>query len=365
MSATPDPPGPVGRSLSIPATSAVLAAVFALAIVIVAGTALILGELRSRQIADAEREVANLSRILAEQTTRTLQSVDLILKSAIERVREGQTRPQLMEEVTVRALMQARISGVPHVLALFILDAQGRLSLHSHAYPTPRIRANDRDYFKVHVENPGYGLYIDKPTRSPLTDEWTIQVSRRIDGPGGEFLGVFSAALDPAYFEALYRDLDLGRNSSVSLFLRDGTLLVRYPRDEALIGRSYARSPMLEALAHPDRDIEGTHIVRTAEAGATLAGVREVGSFPLVVAVSRSEDALLAQWRRNAALIASGAAVVVLLLVAAGVLLAREVVPGNRHGPGPQGQRGAHERHRPVGHGCDRHRRRKPTHRSL
>ncbi len=325
MSATPDPPGPGGRSLSIPATSAVLAAVFALAIVIVASTALILGELRSRQIADAEREVANLSRILAEQTARTLQSVDLILKSAIERVREGQTRPRLMEEATVRALMRARITGVPQIRALFILDAQGRLSLHSHAYPTPRIRADDRDYFKVHVENPEYGLYIDKPTRSRLTGEWTIQVSRRIDGPAGEFLGVFSAALDPAHFEALYRDLDLGRNSSVALFLRDGTLLVRYPRDEALIGRSYAGSPVFEALAHPGHDIEGTRVVRTAGASATLAAVREVGPFPLVIAVSRSEDALLAEWRRDAALIASGAAVVTLLLAAAGILLVREL----------------------------------------
>ncbi|MGN2390742.1 PAS domain S-box protein [Pelomicrobium sp. G1] len=325
MSVFPDPLGPGSRTPLIPATRVVLGSVFALAIAIVAGTALILGELRSRQIADAEREIANLSRILAEQTARTLQSVDLILKGATERVREGQTRPQLMEEGTVRALMQARLSGVPQIRALFILDAQGRLSLHSQAFPTPKLYAGDRDYFKVHVENPGYGLYIDKPTRSRLTGQWTIQASRRIDGPGGEFLGVFSAALDPAYFEALYRDLELGRNSSVSLFLRDGTLLVRQPRDEALIGRSYAGSPAFLALAQPSNDIGGTHVLRTAGANATLVGVREVGPFPLVVEVCRSEDALLAQWRRDAALIASGAAAVTLLLVAAGVFLAREL----------------------------------------
>lgn len=325
MSAIPDLPGPHDRRLSIPTTRAVLASVSALAIVIAAGTALILGELRSRQIADAQREVANLSRLLAEQTARTLQSVDFILKGAIERVREGQARPQLMEQTTVRALMQARISGVPYVRALCIFDPQGRLSLHSHVHPAPKLYVGDRDYFKVHMENPGYGLYIDKPARSRLTGEWTIQLSRRIDGPGGEFQGVFSAALNPAHFEALYRALDLGRNSSISLFLRDGTLLVRYPREESLIGRSFADSPAFQALAHPDHDIEGARVLRTTGANATLTGVREVGPFPLVIAVSRSEEALLGQWRRDAVLIASGAAVVTLLLAAASIVLAREL----------------------------------------
>jgi PAS domain S-box-containing protein len=323
MSAALDSSGSRGQSRFIPTTRAVLASVSALAIVIVSGTALILGELRSRQVADAQREVANMSRILAEQTSRTLQGVDLVLKGAIERVQEGRIQPWLMEHATVRALMRARISGMPYVRALCIFDAQGYLSLHSHASPTPNLFAGDRDYFKVHVENSGYGLYIDKPIRSRLNGEWTIQLSRRIDGPGGEFQGVFSAALDPAHFEALYRTLDLGRHSSISLFLRDGTLLVRYPPDETLIGRSFAESPVLQALAHPGEDIEGARILRTTGADATLTGVHRVAPFPLVVAVSRSEKTLLMQWRRDAILIASGVVVVTLLLAVGGIVLAR------------------------------------------
>ena len=62
---------------------------------IVVGIAMATHTFRDRELANSERELKNTALILAEQTDRTIQSLDLVLTSVIERVPLVFLRPRI------------------------------------------------------------------------------------------------------------------------------------------------------------------------------------------------------------------------------------------------------------------------------
>lgn len=289
---------------------------------IVAGTALALWELRAQALARAERELANLAHLLTEQTTRAVQAVDVTLRSTADRMRSGSITGHLMDMRDTHALFRARIDGLPQVRALSMFGPDGALQRTSFAYPTPEMSAADRPYFAVHRDDAERGLFIDRPIRSRLDGRWVVMASRRLDGLGADFDGVIAAALDPAYFEGLYRTILLGEGGAISLYQRDGTLLASWPHREEAIGKSFTDTPVFHALG---RQAEAAAAPRTLSSATELTAFGEAERVPLVVAVAMNRDTVLAPWRRQAWLNGGLAAGVVLLLGAAALTLRREL----------------------------------------
>ncbi len=288
--------------------------------VIVAATALALWELRAQALERAEREAINLARLLSEQTTRAVQGVDATLRGTADRLRAGRITGYLMDPRDTYTLFRARIDGMPQMRSLSVLGPDGTLQRTSFAYPAPEMSAADRDYFKVHRDDAERGLFIDRPFRSRLDGKWVVMASRRLDGLGADFDGVIAAALDPAYFEELYRAIQLGEGGAISLFQRDGILLAGWPRREEAIGQTFADSPLFRALG-----AEGAAAPRSLVDGAEIIAFGEASRFPLVVAVTMSKDTILAPWRRQAGHAGLVTAGVILLLGLAALALKREL----------------------------------------
>ena len=99
----------------------------------------------------------------------------------------------------------------------------------SDSLPAKRVDFSDREYFTVHRNNPDVGLFISAPIVSRTVGKPFIAMSRRLEKRAGGFDGVIVAALDTEYVQRLYSDLNVGKEGSVALFLRNGTLLVRAP----------------------------------------------------------------------------------------------------------------------------------------
>jgi hypothetical protein len=107
------------------------ATVLALAVVLVLGFEVWRSHETTR--ADAERSSQTLVRVLAEQTERTFQSVEVSLASIAE---ELQAQPLMPDnDPEFRARLRDRLHELPYVRAFFIVGADGFIS-HDTDYPS-------------------------------------------------------------------------------------------------------------------------------------------------------------------------------------------------------------------------------------
>lgn len=295
-------------------------------------TALILWEQRERTVARVEREIAALNRSLAEQTARAMQSTDLVLDGARERLLRDRRAAYLMDEKAVHTVLRARIDGMPQVQALSVVDADGRIAITSRAYPSPYVYIGDHEPFLFHREADRDVLHIGKPVRGRMDGKWLLPVSRRIPAIDGDFGGLILAAIDPNYFEVLYKALDLGPGRTVSLFLRDGTLVASTAGADEAPGTSHADSPLFRALVRPASVMAGSGLLRSEGPEPCLIAWGEVRGYPLVISVAVSEDAALAEWRTDAGVVGWGASGVILILALITLTLARQLARGEALG---------------------------------
>ena len=195
--------------------------------------------------------------------------------------------------------------------------------IHDSDYPlTPSANLADRDYFIAHANNASLGLLIGPPLRSRSTGTWFVSLSRRVNCPDGSFGGVAVAALEIDRFAAFYRELRMGPQDAIGLFLQDGTLLLRMPGTGADIGRSMRNiRPFDEPVP---RGARGAFRSEAAlDKAPRLINYRALDDYPVVVSVALSEDALLAPWRRNALVVATGALVLAACLTALTMVFTR------------------------------------------
>ena len=107
----------------------------------------------------------------------------------------------------------------------------GRAS--SRSSPALPAQVGDRDYF-VSQRDRDNGIYVGRPITGRRTGDVIFSASIRIEYPDGRFAGIAAVFLNPGYFEAFYRDLQLRRGSVIELIRADGAFLVREPSIHAL-----------------------------------------------------------------------------------------------------------------------------------
>lgn len=128
-----------GRFILVLATAAVAT--------IAVMTALLLWQLRVQELKHAEAETVSLSHIIAEQTARSLQSVDLALDVALDRLAEAEKLGVRFGEVPIHAMLRSRVAGMPQLRSIFIADVNGRIASSALSHPAPNFSVKDRDYF--------------------------------------------------------------------------------------------------------------------------------------------------------------------------------------------------------------------------
>ena len=169
----------------------------------------------------------------------------------------------------------------------------------------PVLDASDRDFYGYLREHNDPGAFIGIPVVNNVSGAWVIMLTRRVSGPRGEFLGIVAGAVDARYFEEFYRAIRMNEGEVVSLFRRDGTLLVRHPHVEGMIGTKISvESPWYVSVA----DGGGTYRTPGYIGGIPrIIPVQPLREYPLVVTVGISEEVALASWRRQSIMIAVGA----------------------------------------------------------
>ncbi|MES2785787.1 MAG: PAS domain-containing protein [Pseudomonadota bacterium] len=276
--------------------------------------------LRSEALRSGERLTQSLTQVIGEQTSRTLQAVDERLQRTAERL-DMLERAGTLNEATSRAMLREQLQGLPFVRAIWTLDTQGRI-VHDSDEGNIGVSLADREYFKVYSEKPATQLFIGAVVRSRSTGTWLISVSWPARDAAGALKYLVVAAIEPGYFAALWRSIELGPDGAIALFRRDGTLMIRSPADDAVLGRNY--SSMALFTRHLSASPHGVLITNSAiDSRERMVAYRVIEAYPeLIVAVGSSSASVLGPWRRFALL----TGLVWLAAVAGGAMLVRQLL---------------------------------------
>lgn len=235
---------------------------------------------RQLELDHAIRETSNYARTFEEHTVRTIQGLDqiaLFLKYQAEKEGLALDLPRLVSD--------QRFVHQPF-LHLGIADANGD-SVASSLVPFTKVSAKNLEHFLVHKTEDRGTLFISKPVQGLVTGKWSIQLSRRINKPDGSFGGVVFVAVDPNYFVQFYKQVNLGKHSSIALFGRDGILRVRQSEDEIQFGLNFNQR-MAERIV--TSEVGSFTAAGVADGVTRIYSYRAMRQYPLFVAVGMSEQ---------------------------------------------------------------------------
>ncbi|HEY4775603.1 MAG TPA: EAL domain-containing protein [Xanthobacteraceae bacterium] len=288
----------------------------------VGATALTIWSLRSDAVDDATRDADNIATVLAEQTARSVQAIDIVLSDLHERLLAlGATTPEQFRELAgnqqIHDLLIDRLARLPQATVITLIDSDGRFWNTTRSWPPPTISLAESETFLRTRNSRDKSLLIGAPVRNRTDGKWAIYLARRIEAPSGEFLGTIQAGVEIQYFNEIYASIQSLRNQSFMLLRDDGTVLVRHPGGEEHAGKKMPIGlPWYAVLSRG-----GGHY-RSAgdfDSEARLVAVRPLRDYPLVVNVGTSEAAALANWHRRAGFIGAGS---LLMVVCSAFLLA-------------------------------------------
>ena len=296
---------------------AVLAVATLVVLLLIAGVSILTVELREREIEDTRRSLLNLNALLAEGTSRTLENVDLVVQSTLQELRDLDISSvaalsRLRSSRSLHDSLKGRVSGLPQLEAISIVDHTGRLVSYSRDFPIPDIDLSDREHFQRLREIRGDETSVSEPVENRATGTWTVYLAKRILDPDGRFLGVVYGGISLDYFQRSFARLTLGRGASVSLWRLDGQLLVRHP-PIGKVGHRYD-TPAFRNLG---RDAAPVVYETTSSiiGKPTIVARHVVDGFPVLTVVARARVDVLAQVREQET-----------VLLIAGALLAGAVI---------------------------------------
>jgi signal transduction histidine kinase/DNA-binding response OmpR family regulator/HPt (histidine-containing phosphotransfer) domain-containing protein len=287
----------------------------ALVIVTLVAAGLAVWDLRADAIDNYQQDMTNLGVVLGEQTTRSLQAVDLVVQETQEKVlAAGIETPdqftRLMATEDIHHFLRERLKNLPQADALILVNAVGRPVNSSRVWPTSVVDVADRDHYLHFVDHDDPDVFVSTPVKNRATGTWTVYLARRVNGPHGDRLGTVLGGIELRYFEEFYKAIGLQNDGSVTVLRRDGTILARYPIAESQIGKKmppespwYARVVADGGIYRSPDYLDG--IVR-------IVSVHPLREYPLVIDVTVSGDAALAHWRRQSTFIAIAALCVII-----------------------------------------------------
>jgi two-component system, sensor histidine kinase len=264
----------------------------------------------------AQTEARTLALALAEQSANFVGRIDQALRTAkfvFERDPAG---------ASVDELVRRKAIPIDDILQFAFADATGAiLQSNLPLAPTP-VSIADREHFMVHAESDA-GLFISKPVFGRVSQRWSVQLTRRVDGPNGEFAGVLVASVDAFDFGGLTKVL--GENSATvsAIFGLDGRMRSRTGFTPEMLQREMAAHPLFRlARTEPTGVWTGPS---ASDDVRRIHGYRVVPGLPLFVSVGFAENDVYAGQRARAVTDFGAAMLFTLLILAFATALNRQM----------------------------------------
>jgi signal transduction histidine kinase len=297
----------------------------AFAIAIAALLALQIDRAREEALEQGFRDARNLASTLAQHTRQSLLGVDLVL--------QGLTTPELsailidpQRRADTHTILRNRGQILPGVVSIIVVGPDGKLRASSTRAEPEAIDLSGRPEFAAIRD--GQQRVLSAPfvaQNGASKGRRVLLLARRVEDRNGRFAGIVEASLGLDYFLEFYRRLDIGPRGVIGVTRSDSIVVIRYPLEESILGKSSVGSPVFEAYRRSSNgqgEVFSTYVIDQVD---RLTAYRDVPDFDLIVTVGLALDDMLATWRRSAAAGSLAGLIAILLLASLTVLALRFV----------------------------------------
>jgi len=263
---------------------------------------MLLVHLYDKTTQQTRQTLLSLDIVLAEQTERSLDEVDITLKDTLALLLKqrgpasAQTIHQLYGGREVTRLLRAEYGAMPQLASIALFDAHGRMVNSSDDTAPANLDISSRSYFQRARDNRTPARLISEPVSFQAKLPVMLMV-RRLEAPDGSFAGIISGAIPLDYFTNLYRDIYLGPGTAVALFQRDGLLLARYPTLAAVGSNVASLVSFPQVLAHGPAGV--LHSDGHLSGSPLFIATHALNDLPLAVNVTMTDKRAYAEWRNE------------------------------------------------------------------
>lgn len=241
-----------------------------------------------------EQEQAALSR--AEAAARSLEQYLLRALEAIDLFHDMVQRRQAMlarGDGAGAAAMEAQIIALAgkerfNILQVATVGADG-WTTWTTASESPHVNLSDREHIAVHQKG-RREMFVSAPLVGRQSQRRTVQFTRPLCDPAGNFAGVAVVSLDPIAFSEGLAMLPFAGGDALAIARQDGTVIARSRDPENTVGRH------LIPPSNGPSFIVHAKLVSMLDGAERFIYRREVEGTPLMVAVGLDADAELASF---------------------------------------------------------------------
>lgn len=272
-----------------------------------------LGEDEEQVKDEAFNEAASLSTAYAHQLTRSLEQIDYITLNVKH---DWERSPGIL---AVAEKSSAGLFLITKHLFVTVVGRDGKRLASTVPGQLEGPSLADREYFKIHKNDPSKGLLINEPRIGHRTGKTLISFTRRLDSQDGSFNGVVIVSVEPTYLASFVGESSLNKGAFHTVSRSDGVLLGAKPSKEIWSINDNLRSPLVFQRHSGVVRMSGE---KFAHNQARVIGWEKLANYPIVAIVGLSEQEIFASHRtmeRDYHRMATAGSVLLLLLTLMGM----------------------------------------------
>jgi diguanylate cyclase (GGDEF)-like protein/PAS domain S-box-containing protein len=294
----------------------VVGGVFLIAAITI-GTTIMADNFRERALNSRERELENTVLLLTRQFDQHLEDFTIVEKDIASQIHSAGITPDTFRATLATAewheVLREKVGAYSDIAGVNIFDAQGTLVNSSDSWPVPDVSIDDRAFFKAFKSGTATSSILIELVPGRFAEGWATVIAHRVVGQQGEFIGVVTRAIAPASFEKFFESMALGEGAAITMYLRDGTLVARYPHIEPLIGRNF-KNGVVHQQIFAKTDHGTTRLASPMDGLDRLAAARALTNFPISLIATTTVAAALEDWREQTRSLIAVAGLFVILI---------------------------------------------------
>lgn len=245
----------------------------------------------SSQLAETAKAIGNHTDDIVEVARQPLAALNFDLHDYLDGPRGG---------LAFISKMRTLAKTSRFIRSLAYVGADGRLVESTLSPLSPGLDLSHRDYFQFHKGSQSLETRIGSPAFGPVTQDWFVTVSRRVNAPNGTFEGVLLATIKIDHFADFFRSYGLGPGRSMLLADANGTVLLRLPQDAPTPVSSIAQSKFFRErlVAQPFGSAE---YVSLFDQERRIGGYYRSPDTGLTTTVGVAKNVIFSDWVHQAA----------------------------------------------------------------